>query len=203
MSEILDAVVTPGKDPWEAIVHNADKIGSAIVEKLMKQVENLAAKQLDKLIAKYPALKAVLDKLGINGAGIVQGIKNVFGVLKNAPDLKTALTQLSQMAVNFLKDIAAKLIDWALEKLVGWVNNWLIPKVIDWASDTLGKWASSVGNARIKAGLEWLQQQVQNCQKCARIKIKTQGIGAKVIQKIEDLTKSRGPTQKVMGGSTK
>lgn len=204
VTDIIDAVVTPGKDPWEAIEKNADKIGEAIKEKIFKEVENLAEKQLNKLIDKFPALKNVLGNLGIDAKGIIQGIKNIFGVLANAPDLTTAISQLSQMAASFLKDIAAKLIDWALEWAVSWLNDFLIPKVMDWTSSTLDKWASSTGNPRIKAGLEWLQSQVSNCKKCARIKIKTKGTGAKVISKIDAMIeKKKKSGEKVLEGSTK
>ena len=204
VTDIIDAVVTPGKDPWEAIEKNADKIGEAIKEKIFKEVENLAEKQLNKLIDKFPALKNVLGNLGLDAKGIIQGIKNIFGVLANAPDLTTTISQLSQMAASFLKDIAAKLINWALEWAVSWLNDFLIPKVMDWTSSTLGKWASSTGNPRIKAGLEWLQSQVSNCKKCARIKIKTKGTGAKVISKIDAMIeKKKKSGEKVLEGSTK
>lgn len=194
VGKIFDAVVTPGVDPWQEIVTQAPVIGAAIGHKVVAEVEKLAAAQIDKLIAKCPALQKVLNKLGINGAGIINGIKNVFSVLKNAPDLKTALTKLGDMAVNFLKDIAGKLIDWALEWAISWINNNIIPKVIDWASETLGKMADSTNNELLQKGLACLADQVKNCKKCAAIKIKVDGTGAKIVNKVDQWIKSKQST---------
>lgn len=194
VGKIFDAVVTPGVDPWQEIVTQAPVIGAAIGHKVVAEVEKLAAAQIDKLIAKCPALQKVLNKLGINGAGIINGIKNVFSVLKNAPDLKTALTKLGDMAVNFLKDIAGKLIDWALEWAISWINNNIIPKVIDWASETLGRMADSTNNELLQKGLAWLADQVKNCKKCAAIKIKVDGTGAKIVNKVDQWIKSKQST---------
>ena len=194
VGKIFDAVVTPGVDPWQEIVTQAPVIGAAIGHKVVAEVEKLAAAQIDKLIAKCPALQKVLNKLGINGAGLINGIKNVFSVLKNAPDLKTALTKLGDMAVNFLKDRAGKLRDWALEWAISWINNNIIPKVIDWASETLGKMADSTNNELMQKGLAWLADQVKNCKKCAAIKIKVDGTGAKIVNKVDQWIKSKQST---------
>ena len=187
--EIYDAIVTPGEDAWETVVKNAPTIGQAIGQKVLKWVEGKIATQIDKLIAKYPALKNILDKLGINGKGIVQGVKNVLGVLWNAPSLKDALTQLSKMAVNFLKDIAKKLIDMAVEYAINWITSQLVPKVVNWATQTLQKWADSVSNPLLKKGLEWLAGQVSNCKKCASIKVNAKGTGEKVFNWIDSIRK--------------
>lgn len=195
VGKIFDAVVTPGIDPWQEIVKQAPVVGMALAEKCLAEAEKLAAQQIDKLIAKYPNVKKVLDKLCINGAGIVQGVVNVLGVLLAAPNLSTAITQLSAMAVNFLKNIAVKLIDWALEWAVSWLNNTLMPKVLTWASNTLEKWADSVDNDLIKKGLEYLKQQCENCKKQGGIKIKTAGTGKKVVDYVDDLIKKRKKSQ--------
>ena len=194
VGKIFDAVVTPGVDPWQEIVNQAPVIGAAIGHKVVAEVEKFAAAQIDKLIAKCPALQKVLNKLGINGAGIINGVKNVFSVLKNAPDLQTALTKLGDMAVNFLKDIAGKLIDWALEWAISWINNNIIPKVVDWASETLAKMAGSTNNELLQKGLAWLSDQVKNCKKCAAIKIKVDGTGAKIVDKVDQWIKSKQST---------
>lgn len=188
--EIYDAIVTPGEDAWETVVKNAPTIGQAIGQKVLKWVEGKIAKQIDKLIAKYPALKNILDKLGINGNGIVQGVKNVLGVLWNAPSLKDALSQLSKMAVTFLKDIAKKLIDMAVEYAINWITSQLVPKVVNWATQTLQKWASSVSNPLLKKGLEWLAGQVSKCKKCASIKVSAKGTGEKVFNWIDSIRNS-------------
>lgn len=194
VGKIFDAVVTPGVDPWQEIVNQAPVIGAAIGHKVVAEVEKFAAAQIDKLIAKCPALQKVLNKLGINGAGIINGVKNVFSVLKNAPDLQTALTKLGDMAVNFLKDIAGKLIDWALEWAISWINNNIIPKVVDWASETLAKMAGSTNNELLQKGLAWLSDQVKNCKKCAAIKIKVDGTGAKIVDKVDQWIKNKQST---------
>ena len=195
VGKIFDAVVAPGVDPWQEILAQAPVIGAAVAEKCLLEAKELAARQIDKLIAKYPGVKKVLDKLGINGAGVIQGFVNVLGVLISAPSLSDAISTLSSMAAAYLKGIAAKLIDWALEWAVGWLNNTLMPKVLAWASDTLGKWADSVDNKLIKQGLEWLQKQCERCKKQGGIKIKTAGTGTKVINYVEDLIKKRSQKQ--------
>jgi len=203
VKKILDEIVTPGGDPWDEVVMQAPVIGAAVIQKVAAEVEKIAVAQIDKLIAKYPGLKNVLDKLGIDGAGIVSGVKNVLGVLFNAKDLSQAITQLGQMALSFLKNIAAKLIDWALEWALSWLNNNLIPKVIDWASTTLGKWADGANNALVKKGLLLLQQQVQKLKQGAVIKVNTQGVGAKVINKLEEKLKKKkqGSSTTILEGS--
>lgn len=190
--KIFNAIVTPGVDPWQEIVNQAPVIGAAVGQKFLDEAEKLVGKQIDKLIDKCPALKLVLGKLGIDGKGIIHGVVNVIGVLVSAPNLQTAIAQLSKMGLNFLKNVAAKLIDWALEWAVSWINNNLVPKVLDWASETLGKWADSAkAGGLIQKGLEWLQQQCQNCKKCGGIKINTAGTGKKVVDWIEGKIKAK------------
>ena len=204
--DIWSQIVTPGGDPWKAIVEQAPVIGGAIIEKVSAEVEKIVSGQIDKLIAKYPGLKSVLDRLGIDGKGIVAGVKNVLGVLFNAPDLGKALTQLGKMAIGFLKDIAAKLIDWAFEWALSWINNKLIPKAIDWASETLGKWADGTHNALAKKCLLCLQQQAQKLRKGAVIKVNADGIGARTINRLEEMLKKKrqqGASQVILEGATR
>lgn len=189
--EIYDAVVTPGEDAWESIVTNAPTIGKAIGQKVLAWVEGKIAAQIDKLIGKYPELKNILDRLGITGKGIVQGVKNVLNVLFNAKDLKDAMKQLSTMAVNFLKNALGKLIDIGLEYAFKWLASNLVPKVVDWATTKLQKWANSASNPLLKKGLQWLAGQVSNCKKCANAKIKISGIGDKVIKGVEKIIDGR------------
>lgn len=205
--KIWNEIVTPGGDPWNAIVEQAPVIGGAIIEKVSAKVEKIVSGQIDKLIAKYPGLKSVLDRLGIDGKGIVAGVKNVLGVLFNAPDLGKAFTQLGKMAITFLKDIAAKLIDWAFEWALSWINNKLIPKAIDWASETLGKWADGTHNALAKKCLLCLRQKVQELRKGAVIKVNADGIGTKVIDKFDNWLRKtpNKPAQErlILEGSTR
>ena len=120
----------------------------------------------------------------------MQGLKNVLSVLWNAKDLKDAVTKLSQMAVSFLKDMAAKLIDMALEKAFNWLASHLIPKVVNWATATVQKWADSANNPLVKKGLEWLAGQVSNCKKCAAAKIKVSGVGEKTMNAIDNVIRN-------------
>lgn len=202
VTDVIDAVFTPGADPWEELISQAPVIGASIGKKVLATVEKYAAQQFDRLIAKYPVLGEICAALGINGESIVGAIKNVMGVIFNADSIKDAISQLSQMAVTFLKDMAAKLIDWALGKVKEWINNQLIPKAIDWATQKLGQWADSAHNSLVKKGLQWLQKQVQNCKKCARISIKTEGVGAKVINKLDTMIKGGGKSNTVIKGTT-
>jgi len=189
--DIYDAVVTPNVDAWDAVVKNAPTIGKAIGQKVLAWAEKKISAQIDKLIAKYPKLKGILDRLGINGAGIVQGVKNVLSVLWNAPSLKDAIKSLSSMAANFLKGIAGKLIDMALEYAIKWLTSNLVPKVVNWANATLQKWSDSTSNPLVKKGLEWLAGQVSNCAKCANVKIKVSGVGDKAIKWLDKTIKKQ------------
>lgn len=191
-AKIFDSIVTPGQDPWETIVANAPKIAESVVRKALTKVEEAVTKKIDALIKRNPTLEKVFQMCGINGAGIVQGAKNVFSVLWNASDLKDAVTKLADMAKNFLKQVAKNIIKWGIDKILGWINNKLIPKALTWASDTLGKWANSTNNSLIRNGLLLLRQQVSNCKKCATIRIDSGKISGNVVNWIESKTKNKG-----------
>lgn len=200
IGQIFDGVVKGDEDAWDKMGENLEIVGKAIGQKVLKWAEDKVAKQIDKLIAKNPFLKELCGRLGINGKGVIQGIKNVLNVLINAKDLKEAFTKLSQMAVNFLKDVISNLIDIGLEKLVNWAISHLVPKVVDWAQKTLQGWADSANNPLVKKGLEWLANQVGNCKKCASARIKVSGVGDKLMKWMDKKMNGNknGPTKTVL-----
>lgn len=194
---IFDSIVTPGADVWDALEKNAPIIGQAVLDKCLQKAETWAAGELDKLIAKCPALKNVLDNLGINGASIVGGLKNIWNVI-SGKDLAEALTALSQLAVDWFKDLAAKLIDWGVEQLVGLANS-VIAKVLDWVSDLLGKIADDVNWSVLKDALLKLQAQLDAVRTNGAIKISVSGVGSNVVNWIESKMKKGGGQKKAAG----
>ena len=78
--DLFNAIVSPDEDVWEACKKDIPVIGKACCTKLLAQVESYAAKQIDKFISKHPALKELFGAIGLDGAGIVNGIKNIWGI---------------------------------------------------------------------------------------------------------------------------
>lgn len=194
---IFGSIVTPGADVWDALEKNAPIIGQAVLDKCLQKAETWAAGELDKLIAKCPALKNVLDNLGINGASIVGGLKNIWNVI-SGKDLAEALTALSQLAVDWFKDLAAKLIDWGVKELIGLANS-VIAEVLDWVSDLLGKIAEDVNWSVLKDALLKLQSQLDAVRTNGAIKISVSGVGSNVVNWIESKMKKGGGQKKAAG----
>ena len=164
----LDPTYDPWGDVWDAM---PDAVGD-VCEKVLSEAEGYVGKQLDKLIAKYPGLQNVLNHIGIDGTGLVRGVVNIVGVLITAPDIGTAIGQLMDMAVNSLKQIATRLIQWGVqwlaEKLLG---NLLVPQAVQWIEKTASNWLIGVATPVIDAGLDALRTQIEKCARCAGFKV--------------------------------
>ena len=191
---IFEAIVTPGADVWDAIEKNAPTIGEALIDKGLQKLEKWATKQLDKLIGKCPLLKTICDKLGINGGSIVAGIKNVWNVIKGK-DLATAFKDLSKLALDWFKNVAAKLIDWGVEILCDLANQ-VISNVLKWVSDLLGKAANSTNWGTLNKLLLKLQTQVDAARTNGTIKICASGVGTNVVNWIEGKIKKESTKKK-------
>ena len=164
--------LSPMYDPWGEVFDSMpDEVGE-VCEKVLSAAEGYAGKQLDKLIAKYPGLQNVLNHLGIDGTGVVRGVVNIIGVLVTSPDLGTALGRLTDMALNSLKQIAVRLIQWGVQwlaqKLLG---NMLMPQVVKWVENAVSGWAVGMATPVIDTGLQALRSQIEKCAKRAGLKI--------------------------------
>ena len=194
IGEILDAITTPGGDVWDAIKKNAPAIGDALCNKGLQKLEKWATSQLDKLIGKCPLLKKIFDRLGINGSSIVAGLKNIWNAIKGK-NLAEAFKTLSQMALDWLKDVAAKLIDWGVEELAKLVNQ-VIDKALQWVSDLLGKAANATNWGSLNRLILKLQAQLDAARTNGTIKICPCGVGSNVVNWIEGRIKKNSTKKK-------
>lgn len=176
-ADIFHAIVTPGEDVWASIGTNLPIIGKAVGAKILAKVEAAAIAQIDKFIANHPTLAKIAEILGIDGKGIVNGIKNVWGILKGATSLKDALSKIGTLVVDGLKNLALNALKWGVQKLVGILNN-LINKAVEWLQNKLNGAIGKLNNGLIKAGLSWLANQATKCAKCAAQKVVTKASAA-------------------------
>ncbi|MGN0833643.1 MAG: hypothetical protein ACI4RD_08365 [Kiritimatiellia bacterium] len=194
VANIFEAVVNPGVDVWDALNTNAPIIGKALVDTALVRVEQWTADQLDRLIAKNPFIAELFGRLGIDGSGIVAGVKNIWNVL-STKDMAEAFAELSQMAVDFLKDIAAKLIDWGVEALMNWANS-IIGKVIDWLAQMIGNAAQAVGDVpAIRSALQKLQCALCAAKTNGTLTVSACGVGSNVVNWIEGKVNSKKKTE--------
>lgn len=201
VGEVFDAVVTPGGDAWAEIVKQAPTIGKAIGQKVLANVEKVAVEQLTKWINQCPTLKKVLNALGITPAGVVKGVKNVLGVLwQNRGDFSKAITQLSKMAVGFLKEIAKNLINSLIQWGIKAIFNNLVKPAVNWAAELIARWSDSTDFSLLSKGLDYLRQQLNKVKSMETITIKTDPIPGKIVNWIE--SKVKKPQSNVGGGST-
>lgn len=169
-ANIFNAIVTPGEDVWTAVDKNLPTLVGAAGTKLLSQVEGKMVKQLDAFIQSNPALAKICGILGIDGQGVVNSLKNVFGVLQNAASLGEAFAKIGQMVVDGLKQMLANAIKWGFEQLGAMLNN-LIDRAIDALTKKIGDWAGKVDNALIKKALEWVQSQADKVLKAGAQKV--------------------------------
>lgn len=102
-------------DPWGNIM---DKVKTTTLEKL----ESWTSKQLDAWINKNPTLQKWLEALGIDGNSIVNGVKDIWGVLTGNGSLSDKLSQLVSKAQNTLCNMAANVLKYGLDKLGQWLS---------------------------------------------------------------------------------
>ena len=193
-SDIFHAMVTPGTDVWSAVKSSLPTIAKSIGTKILAKVESVVVNQIDNFIKKHPVLNEIFGALGIDGTGVINGIKNVWGILKNAKSLQDALSKIGAAVVQGLKNMLKNLVAWGLEKLSGLLNN-LVKKAAGWIADLLGKWSAKVDNVLLKKGLDWLQSQATKCRKCGAQKVLSK-LSAKAAAKIGTLIDGMGKSNK-------
>ena len=120
---IVDYVT--GKGDVDSIINKAKTIFSS---KIAAAID----KQLEKWEKKFPFLKDLFDKLGINGKSIVDFFQNL-----SLSKIKAAFSKISQMSLDDWKNIGKLLLDKALDvigkKLTKCLTN-LSKKIIAWLS---------------------------------------------------------------------
>lgn len=134
----------------------------------LPKLEQFAVKQLDKWIAKNPTVKKWLTEIfGVDGRSIVNGLKNIWGVLTSNGTLAEKFSKLVEMAQNALCDMAKHALQWGLGKLQSWLSNIankLISKVLNWLANKLqhflGKFGITIPQNLINKVQAWLQAQV-------------------------------------------
>lgn len=139
------------------------KIQTVVLPKL----EEFAVKQIDKWIGKNPTVKKWLTEIfGIDGQSIVNGMKNIWGVLTSNGTLAEKFSKLVEMAQNALCDMAKHALQWGLGKLQSWLSNIankLIAKVVNWLANKLqgflAKFGITIPQNLINKVQAWLQKQ--------------------------------------------
>ncbi len=134
---------------------------------LLPKLEEFAVKQIDKWIAKNPTVQKWLTEIfGIDGQSIVNGLKNIWGVLTSNGTLAEKFTKLVEMAQNALCDMAKHALQWGLGKLQAWLSNIankLITKVVNWLANKiqnfLSKFGITIPQSLINKVQAWLQKQ--------------------------------------------
>ena len=127
-----------GANPWADIKAAAKK---TIETWAFDKLEKVVNAQLGKLLAKHPVLNEVFKALGIDAHSIVNGARNIWGVLTGPGTFKDKLQTLSQMAVDGLANMLKSLLHWGLGKLQAWLNGVLSKvgaKIAAWMQDLLG-----------------------------------------------------------------
>ena len=155
-------------------------------------MESYAAKQIDKFIASHPVLKEIFGAIGLDGQGIVNGIKNIWGIFTGEGSLLDKFKTLGKNLVEDLKKIAVKLFEWGMKKLTAWVNN-LANKVLDKIIAWLGKMANGSSSSIIKKGLEWLKSQAEACKKKGAIATLTNNLNMKAVDWVKKKMEGKKP----------
>ena len=134
----------------------------------LPKLEEFAVKQIDKWIAKNPTVQKWLTEIfGIDGRSIVDGMKNIWGVLTSNGTLAEKFSKLVEMAQNALCDMATHALQWGLGKLQSWLSNIankLISKIVNWLANKLqnflAKFGITIPQTLINKVQAWLQAQV-------------------------------------------
>lgn len=112
------------EDPW-----------GTIVAKAQKKLESWATNQLNNWIGKHPVLQKWFGILGINGEGIMNDIKNIWGILTGEGTLADKLGELASYAQNRLCDMVSNAIRYGMQKLTGWLSDiatQVTGKIVKW-----------------------------------------------------------------------
>ncbi|MBR6023031.1 MAG: hypothetical protein IK066_11525 [Kiritimatiellae bacterium] len=131
----------------------------------LQKLEQFAVKQLNSWINKYPGVKKwLVDIFGIDGQSIVNGVKNIWGVLRGNGTLSEKFEKLVSMAQNALCDMAKNALKYGLGKLKSWIssiaNKW-ISKVVGWISNKIQQWFHIKIPAKFLGKVQsWLNGQV-------------------------------------------
>lgn len=181
--EVRDALVNVAKssNPWTAL--KTELKGLAANKVVLDAAQKYAAGQLDNVITKCPALSKVCQILGIDGNGIVQTARNVFGVLMNS-GISDKMKELKSMAFNGAKLMIANAANWATQRLM----SALVPKTANWAEDLL----EDIGPTGTVAGdmLSKLKKVAEKYQDPTQVKIISQGMGTKVQTCVDNILRN-------------
>ena len=154
--ETADAVrdayraILDGADAWTTL---ADAAGDILLVQFKKFVGNVVEgidRRLAELAAKYPVLGELFQALGLNGAALMDGAKNIWGVLTGEGSLSEKISKIVDLAAQKLTEMFNALIDWGLGKVMDLVNGWInriAGKVIDWINSWIAKANKWIGRA--------------------------------------------------------
>lgn len=154
--ETADAVrdayraILDGADAWTTL---ADAAGDILLVQFDRFVGNVVEgidRRLAELAEKYPVLGEMFQALGLNGTALMDGAKNIWGVLTGEGTLSEKLARIVDYAAQTLTDMFNALVEWGLGKVMDLVNGWIdriAGKVIDWINSWIAKANKWIGRA--------------------------------------------------------
>lgn len=134
------------KNPWSTI-------GGAVA-KAQSKLESWATQQINNWISKHPGLQKWLGIFGIDGKFVLDGVKNIWGILTGNGTLAGKIAQLAAYAQNKLCDMVANAIRYGLQKLTGWVSD-----IANKAISTITSWIT--GKIQTLLGIKLPVAQIQ------------------------------------------
>ena len=158
--ETADAVrdayraILDGADAWTTLADAAGGILLVQFEKFVGNVVEGIDRRLAELAGKYPVLGEMFQALGLNGAELMDGAKNIWGVLTGEGSLSEKISKIVDLAAQKLTEMFNALIDWGLGKVMDLVNGWInriAGKVIDWINSWIAK-----ANKWIERANKWI-----------------------------------------------
>ena len=114
--------VKNGNDPWTNLQDAALKTATVKFNEFVDRVGKTIDKRLAELTQKHPLLGELFASLGISGSSFAQGAKWVWGVLTGPGSLADKLKAIGNGIVSTLKDMAGKLVQFALDKAKQFLN---------------------------------------------------------------------------------
>ncbi len=173
-------------------------LGSMVLDKVNALIDNA----LSDLCKKHPVLQEIFSALKISGSSITGAAINVGGVLKDvlfgSKTLKDAIKDLSCLAIEGLKNMAASLVEWGLDKLQALLNN-VINKALDWILNKLNDWTNSINNKFLRMALGQAQRALAKW-KSKGVTTMTGKLRKKAVQSIKNKANGGSPG-KTTGGT--
>lgn len=188
--DLFDAIATPERDVWEAILDDLPVIAKELGSKLITKFEGKIAEQIDKYVKRHPVLQEIFGAIGLDGTKIVNGMKNIWGIFTGEGSIVEKFKILGKNLVADLKVIAVNILKWGLNKLSSWLNN-LANKVLDKIIAWVTKLAGGASNSLVKSALGWVKGHLESFKKKGAVSTLTDKLNAKAVNWVREKMKSK------------